>query len=81
MSKKRARFRQKVGPLGFEPRIACAPGMYPNPLTQETSHDTGFLGKLDDGPFEIHAFSELNETEQAIIKTLTFLRKAVKANG
>ena len=20
-----------VGPLGFEPRIACAPGMYPNP--------------------------------------------------
>jgi hypothetical protein len=21
-----------VRPLGFEPRIACAPGMYPNPL-------------------------------------------------
>ena len=20
-----------VRPLGFEPRIACAPGMYPNP--------------------------------------------------
>jgi hypothetical protein len=31
-----------VRPLGFEPRIAYAPGMYPEPSAQEISQDTGF---------------------------------------
>ena len=45
-----------VGPLGFEPRIACAPGMYPNPDSKSYSQDTRLKGtalelsKLDDGP-------------------------------
>jgi hypothetical protein len=45
-----------VGPLGFEPRIARAPGVYPNPDSYAYSQDTMLRGKvrelsmLDDGP-------------------------------
>jgi hypothetical protein len=67
-----------VGPLGFEPRIACAPGMYPNPDSKSYSQDTMLeiaseLSKLDDGPIEIHVSVELNETERAMIKTFRFI--------
>ena len=48
--------------------------MYPSPLAQETSQDTGFLGKLDDDP-------ALREYNYKILNTIEILTASGKSKN
>jgi hypothetical protein len=54
-----------VGPLGFEPRIACAPGRYPileSPVISQEHRFSEDLSKLDDDPAYQEYQAKVNKT-------------------